>query len=191
MVTAPASALPSTGFRKADLTDLVPATKAQFANCLAPCLTLTAGVGMNRDARKEWYAAAYRALDGIPLGLLERGVEAAMKVADHPAKIVPAIMGEVRDAWERRRRLAAAAAEPVQRLAPPDPSPPAVPHEETQAILQRVWSTMSDHAPDRDPSRPTRVEGGSDRPGRMPTREDYIALGVDPAVLDAPSSEAA
>lgn len=38
--------------------------------------------------------------------------------------------------------------------------------------------------PTANPSQPAKVSGGSDRRGRTPTREDYLRMGVDPAVLD-------
>jgi hypothetical protein len=175
----------------ADIGDLVPVSRAEFAAELTPCLALTSGVGMGGEEQTTWLRAAYKALDGIPIGLLKRGAAAAMKKADHPSKIVPAIMAEVEQAWDWRRRHRAAKAEAAAALPAPAPASAPVPHEETQAILNRVWKTMAEHDSGRDPARPTRIEGGSDRPARVPTREDYIAMGVDPAVLDAQASEAA
>jgi hypothetical protein len=78
----------------------------EFAAAIAPCLQLVAPVGMDLESQDTWMEAAFKALDGIPIGLLKRGAEAAMKAADHPSKIVPAIMAEVREAWATRRKLA-------------------------------------------------------------------------------------
>lgn len=93
----------------ASLTDLVPVNRAEFAAELSPCLALTSGVGMSPDDQRTWLNAAFKALDGIPIALLKRGAAAAMATADHPSKIVPTIMAEVRDAWSWRGRHAASA----------------------------------------------------------------------------------
>lgn len=66
-------------------------------------LALVAPTGMDLDARRVWFNAAVRALDGIPILLLKRGVEAATAKADHPSKIVPTILSTVKDDWEWRR----------------------------------------------------------------------------------------
>jgi len=82
--------------------------------------------------------AAFKALDGIPIGLLKRGCEAAMQNADHPAKIVPAIMAEVREAWATRRKLANdRRPDPVQQLPAPDRCTP----EEAQEIMRQFGLT--------------------------------------------------
>jgi hypothetical protein len=88
----------------ANLTDLIPVSRAEFANELAPCLALASGIGMSKEDQRVWLNAAYRALDGIPIALLKRGCDAAMKTADHPSKIVPAITAEVQDDWKWRKR---------------------------------------------------------------------------------------
>ncbi|PZU75568.1 MAG: hypothetical protein DI530_15045 [Sphingomonas sp.] len=161
---------------------------------MAPCLTLTGGVGMTRDARREWYAAAYRAMDGIPADLLRRGAAVAMSKADHPSKIVPAIMAEIGAAWGARRNGAAALA---AIWAGADNSPFALPapgaerpnEDEVTAICRRfAVGRFSPHSVDRDPAAPAPVGAIRDehRPSRVPTREDYIRMGVDPAVLDTP-----
>lgn len=87
----------------ADLTDLVPVSREEFATELVPCLALVGGAGMNVDARREWLNAAFKALHGIPIRLLQRGAQAAMAKADHPSKIVPAILAEVQGDWNWRR----------------------------------------------------------------------------------------
>lgn len=94
--------------RMGSLTDLVPVSRAEFAAELVPCLALTSGVGMSATDQRAWLNAAYKALDGIPIALLKRGAIAAMEKADHPSKIVPAIMAEVRETWAWRRNNATA-----------------------------------------------------------------------------------
>lgn len=89
-------------------TDLIPVNRAEFAIELTPCLALVGGIGMGAEDRREWLNAAFRALDGIPIALLKRGAAAAMVTADHPSKIIPAIMAEVSRDWDWRRRNATA-----------------------------------------------------------------------------------
>ncbi|MDO7841095.1 hypothetical protein [Sphingomonas immobilis] len=91
----------------ASLTDLIPVSRSEFAAELVPCLALVSGVGMSGEDQKTWLNAAYKALDGIPIALLKRGAAAAMAKADHPSKIVPAIMAEVREPWAWRRNAKA------------------------------------------------------------------------------------
>jgi len=73
---------------------------------------------MSHEAQDAWFEAAWVALDGIPIGLLQRGCRAAMRTADHHSKIVPAIMQEIGTAWENRRRLATSATERPRALPP-------------------------------------------------------------------------
>ena len=90
----------------ATLTDLTPATRAEFAAAITPCLQLVAPMGMDAESQDAWLEAAFVALRGIPFALLRRGAQAAMAKADHPSKIVPAILAEVREDWEWRKRHA-------------------------------------------------------------------------------------
>lgn len=83
---------------------------------ISPLLALVAPTGMDRDARRVWFNAAVRALEGIPILLLKRGVEAAIAKADHPSKIVPTILGSVKEDWEWRRNYRAP--KPVQAWEP-------------------------------------------------------------------------
>lgn len=92
--------------REKDITDLVPVNRAEFAAAVAPCLQLVAPMGMSGEAQEAWLEAAFVALKGIPIGPLKRGAEAAMGKADHPAKIVPAIMAAAKEDWEWRKRYA-------------------------------------------------------------------------------------
>jgi hypothetical protein len=115
----------------ADPTDLTPVARAEFARELTPCLELTAPAGMDADRKRVWFSAAYEALAGIPIGLLKRGAAAAMVKADHPSKIVPAIMREIGDSWDQRRKLAAPRPAPVALL----PRVPASECKEVGALM--------------------------------------------------------
>jgi len=104
---------------------LAPCPAATVNKRLGALLTLTAGVGMQEGDRTEWLVAAIDALKGVPLDLLDRGVRAARPIADHPSKIVPLILAEIKGPWRERlqrrgrvRKLAALADAPRE-----DPSP--------------------------------------------------------------------
>ena len=116
MVTDGQSTQRSISLRVADFNDLTPVDRAEFAGEISPVLTLVAPTGMDRAERKTWLEAAYRALDGIPIGLLKRGADAAMRRADHPAKIVKAIFDEIGSDWDRRK-LRAPRHNPVPQIA--------------------------------------------------------------------------
>lgn len=152
-------------------------------------LALTAATGMTPGARTEWLTAAADALKGIPRDLLDRGVTVARSRVDHPRQIVPAILAEVKDAWlARRGERAALRALSQLTAAPPDPSPPPA-----RCTPDEARAIMAAHgiAPGADPTRPTRMSGGTGIPGRRPSRADYLRMGVDPAVLDQIEAEAA
>ncbi len=91
--------------RISDITDIDPANPAEIIQELTPCLALVAGSGMDTDTRRLWYNAAVRALEGMPIGLVRRGAQAAMVKADHPSKIIPAIIKEVESDWNWRKRM--------------------------------------------------------------------------------------
>ncbi len=84
-------------------TKLTSASRKQFYAQMTPCLDLCAGSGMGPDEREAWFTAAAATLRGIPYDLLERGCAAARKRADHPSKIVPAIIREIEEAWNYRK----------------------------------------------------------------------------------------
>ncbi len=176
-VTVARSMLPSDSKLAADYRDLKPASDDQFITTLLPCLQLVAPVGMDEDSQDTWFEAARIALDGIPIGLLQRGAEAAMQKADHPSKVVPAIMAEISEAWARRKRLAAPTYDvQVPALPGPDRCTPA----EAADIIARFKIGRSAGVV-RDPSRPVPVPGATGAPSRKPTRADYIRLfGIDP-----------
>lgn len=91
--------------READPFDVVAVDRPEFVTSVMPCLQLVAPVGMTGEEQDTWFEAAFVALQGIPIGLLKRGALAAMRTADHHSKIVPAIIAEVRGAWDTRKRL--------------------------------------------------------------------------------------
>lgn len=147
---------------------------------------------MNEDGRIEWLRAATETLRGIPHDLLRRGCDAARRKADHPSKIIPAIMAEIGDTWEWRK---------AQRTAPLDnrniaPEKPVCTPEEATEILKRYKvGSFAVNKPQASPHTPTVMPSTADphRECRAPTREDYIRLfGIDPeAPKPAADSEAA
>lgn len=86
---------------------LSPALGADFKRTVAPTLTLVAGVGMSVGDQRAWLATAAETLSGMPADLLEIGCNAARRIADHPAKIIPAIFGAVQPLWDARKRTLA------------------------------------------------------------------------------------
>lgn len=83
---------------------LEPATREQLVRSLSCALILVAPAGFSEGDRKAWLAAAAVTLEGIPADLLDRGLTVARKTCDHPARIIPAIMAEIEEAWEARKR---------------------------------------------------------------------------------------
>ena len=109
---------------------LYPAHRDVILKGLGTALALVVPSGFSEQDRKLWLAVALETLKDIPLDLLQRGVIHARRVADHPAKIVPAIVQEVEVEWNRRRHAkaeierllalaAAPAAEQPKLTAPP------------------------------------------------------------------------
>lgn len=145
---------------------------------------------MARADRRAWLNAAWAALRHVPLPILKRGAAAAMRKADHPSKIVPAIMEAIEPdlAAERRiSRLRADAEAQRSQNALPAPGDERATRDELDAICkQHGVGRYSSADGGVDPSRPAVVptHADPDRPCRAPTRADYIRLGVDPAVLD-------
>ena len=157
-------------------------------NKLTPALALTAGAGMTGGARTEWLTAAADALKGIPHDLLDRGVRVARSSADHPSKIIPLILAEVKDQWRVRLRERGA----VRALSDLAADPPGDNGSRDRCTPADAREIMKAHGivGGEDPARPTVMSGGSDAPGRRPTRADYLRMGVDPAVLDAIEADA-
>ena len=126
------------------LTNLTPASDAEFITTLMPCLQLVAPVGMSAEAQDMWFEAARMALADVPADLLKRGAVEAMQTADHPSKVVPAIMKAVRDSLEMRRQTA--------RYRRPEPEPLAlekheVPEDERKevaALVAKLVNSLGD-----------------------------------------------
>lgn len=84
---------------------LEPATREEFGVELTACLVLVAPVGMTEEARREWLSVAWQTLRHLPGDLLAAGCDEARKTADHPSKIVPAIIAYAEPRLENRRRV--------------------------------------------------------------------------------------
>lgn len=117
--------------------ELVPATPTRAIQELGHCLALVAPTGMSSDDRTEWLRAAQVTLCDIPADLLQRGCEAARRVCDHPSKVVPAILSEIKMAMELRQ-----ARRPVtheEREAQPRlPNPEYVDPAEISALIAKI-----------------------------------------------------
>jgi hypothetical protein len=74
---------------------------------LMACLTLVAPSGMSTEDRQAWVAVAKQTLSGIPGDLLQFGCKKARETCRFASEIVPTIMAEVGDIWERRKRTLA------------------------------------------------------------------------------------
>jgi hypothetical protein len=94
-------------------------TRIVFRNELTACLTLVAPVGMDEDARRDWFAVAWDTLKHLPPDVLTVGARKARLICDHPAKIVPTIMAETADI-RRWRETATRHDETPPALPPPD-----------------------------------------------------------------------
>lgn len=124
---------------------------------LTPLLALTGGIGMTEGNRVEWMKAAGMALSHLPADLLRIGAKAAMKTADHPSRVVRAIVAATEDEY-------AARAKQVRDIA------------EHEAFF---GSQANNAALPPPPSEPLgrRYQPPEPRP-RNPTVSDYIALGL-------------
>jgi len=165
-----------------NLRNLQSASAAEVTLSLGACLALVAGSGMGDDARDEWLDVAKETLRGIPLDLLERGCAAARRRADHPSKVVPAIMAEVGDAWGWRRAEASAALDNRHAAPAKQTCTPA----EAAEICKRFKVGSYARAQAAGERRPERPGPSADtrRPCRAPTRDDYLRMGVPVEVLD-------
>jgi len=121
-----------------------------FRNELTACLTLVAPVGMDEEARRDWFAVAWDALKDIPPDILRIGAAKARLYCDHPSKIVPAIHAETAEmmSWKRSARIAAAP-DNAPRLEPPEYCSP----EEASEILKQFGLKPNPAAPESEPNR--------------------------------------
>lgn len=114
---------------------LEPASKVQFRNELTACLALVAPVGMDEQARTEWLSVAWETLKHLPADLLAIGCRKAREIADHPSKIVPAIIAETNESMAKRRDTARTIWQTIpatHRIEEPDRCTP----EQAKAILK-------------------------------------------------------
>ncbi|WP_245828871.1 hypothetical protein [Novosphingobium mathurense] len=96
---------------------------------------------------RDWIAVATKALEHVPLDLLEMGCRAAQLRCTHHSQIVPVIEAETRDelAWRNRPKpqpvlmlaLPAVPAEPIER--PPLPEPDTLNPALQRMGLSRGW----------------------------------------------------
>lgn len=126
--------------RISDITDTDPCSPAEIIGELTPLLALVAPTGMDTQARRVWFNAAVRALEGIPILLLRRGVEAATAKADHPSKIVPTILATVKDDWAWRREYRAP--KPVQVWEPDNKRIPDSERQEVAAMFDDLLAKI-------------------------------------------------
>jgi hypothetical protein len=159
--------------------------RPDFAAIIGPCLALAAPAGMTEDERFAWVEAAFTALRHLPLDVIADGAKDALRTADHPSKIVPAIIAATEGQMAWRRRMNTPFAPSAQAL--PAPGKERATSSELDAICKKF--AVGRYAREQfaaDPSRPAHLGKNPDRECRTPTREDYIRLfGVDP---DAPSA---
>lgn len=131
--------------RISDITDIDPSSPAEIIGELTPVLALVAPAGMDGEARRVWFNAAVKALAGIPILLLQRGAAAAIAKADHPSKIIPAIMKEIEADWKWRKRFAAPAGVPaIERR---DPVADPAERKEVGAMMSHLLAKLKAGAP--------------------------------------------
>lgn len=84
---------------------------------LSASLALVKPAGMTSKEAEDWLDAAFEALAHLPLPIFRDGVRAARLICDHPAKIVPTVISETRDAlaWHNRPKNG-----PALRLVAPE-----------------------------------------------------------------------
>lgn len=138
----------SLDIRRSIQSDLVPATLPEFIQAVTPALQLCAPVGMSVEDRDTWFDAAYMVVGHLPPDILKSAALAAMASADHPSKIVPAIMRESAERMQWRQTAARYAAPPS------NPEPPRIEsHEERAKVAQtmgQLLKRMQANAPSVD-----------------------------------------
>jgi hypothetical protein len=120
-------------------------SRSKFAQLLSPCLILTAPSGMGEGEREAWLHAAWAALKHLPSDLIEAGAKVAMAKADHPSKIVPAILAEVADVFDRRRK-SAAMDRPTALPAPRETAEEKAEREEVAKLMDGLVRKLSANA---------------------------------------------
>lgn len=84
---------------------LLPCLSAVAVEMLRPCLMLCAPSGMTEDDRAAWIAAALATIGYLPDFVLRDATAHARRVADHPAKIVPAIIAFSEEPMAQLRKM--------------------------------------------------------------------------------------
>jgi hypothetical protein len=154
---------------------LKPAAVDDFRRELTACLALCAPAGFDEETRREWLRVAWATLNDVPADLLTRGCKAARAKADHPSKIVPTIMKEIEGSLEIRRQGARLNR---PRIIPSDQGARPVVECVTPAQIAEIKAEVGlVTQPYQERPKPMGAP-------RMPTRADYLAMGVDPSVLD-------
>lgn len=137
----PTTALAQQPERRVTFSGLEPATREQFAVELTACLILVAPVGMTEEARREWLSVAWKTVGHLPPDLLSAGCVEARRIADHPCKIVPAIIGYAEERLESRKRIA-------REYPAALPAPPTVKHimeRDRSNFTAADWAELNEH----------------------------------------------
>lgn len=135
---------------------------------------------MTEDERFAWIEAAFTALRHLPLDVIGEGAREALRTADHPSKIVPAIIASTRGVMAWRHRMNTPITPSGALL--PAPGAERGTRSELDAICKKfaVGRYAREQAAS-DANAPASMGRNPDRDCRTPTREDYIRLfGVDP-----------
>jgi hypothetical protein len=158
---------------------LAPAEPEEILDMLMPVMALTGGAGMSPDDRREWMAAAIDALGAFPADGVSEALKQARLKCDHPSKVIPFVTEYCEDIvrWRTKNLERAYSSERVEQPALVAPGATFCTAEEAAEIVDRVFPQARSL---RDTPPP--VKRG---PPRMPTKADYLALGVDPAVVEA------
>lgn len=126
-----------------------PATRQEFGVELTACLALVVPVGMTEEARREWLSVAWQTLKHLPSDLLAAGCIEARKTADHPSKIVPAIIAYAEPRLENRQRIRREYPSSSLRIAGPErPEPNYCTPEEAARILKEFGLKSNPVGPD-------------------------------------------
>jgi len=130
--------------------------------------------------------AAFAALRHLPIDVIEKGAVEAQRTADHPSKIVPAVIATTEQVMAFRRRMNAPRPQPYTAQTLPSLGKARSTENELDAICKRFGVGRYSKHDTRDPNAPAAMGKNPDRQCRSPTREDYIRLfGVDPQAADA------
>jgi len=117
-----------------------PVSFPEIVHALTPCLQLCAPVGMSIDDKDTWYDAAYMALSHLPAGAVKAAAVRAMQTADHPSKIVPAIIREIEA--KEDTPVAGFKSAPNFGIGESAPPPDRRPPEERAAVAQSMGALL-------------------------------------------------